>query len=238
LEVDWPRVSVFPCAPDDKGGVQAVVDHIASCCETCELCGGPVLNNGPSLAGLDMVDLWVCPRPLQSQRAALQRLRQAAIGFKRQVKASAYRTEARMIEGDSWVSKGELFTARADAIATGNGWMGNFQVGRCRSEDVKDTWQIDRDVTVQVTGTDVTTGDGNESVLSFSYLTTCLLEDRDCQATELERLWPTLRSLAGRRKVTAIHVILENCVGASTAFRLDRSSDGQWKGGIWSPKEQ
>jgi hypothetical protein len=186
---------------------------------------------------LRVVDLWVCPQPLQSQRAALQVLVQAVIGSKPDIKAtSASRTDERFIEGYSWVSNGELFTLRADAIRTDDAWIGNFQLGRCRSEDVTDTWRINADITVRVIRADVKRSTGEERVLWFQYVSTCLRGDHPCHATELDQLWPELRSLAGRHEATAIQITAETCVGSSVSFQLDRASDGQWKGGIWSPK--
>ena len=81
-----------------------------------------------------MIDLWVCSKPQGSQRATLQRLTQAVIGSMANVKQPVpTATDIKMNEGYSWVSNGELFTLLADAIATDDGWMGNFQLGRCRS---------------------------------------------------------------------------------------------------------
>jgi hypothetical protein len=219
-------------------GLSAATEHIARCCEACELVGGAAIDEATAPVGLRTVDLWVCPRPLQAQRAALETLTQAVIGSKATPKqpTSISRRDARIIEGYSWVSNDELFTVRADAIKTDDDWIGNFQLGRCRSEDVTDTWRINTDVTVRIIRADVERSTGNDSVLWFDYLTACLLEDRACHATELDQLWPTLRSLAGRQQVTGIQVSAETCVGSTVSFRLDRTSDGQWKGGIWNPK--
>ena len=124
---------------------------------------------------------------------------------------------------------------RADSIRTDDAWMGTFQLGRCRSEDVTDTWRVDGDNTVRVIRADVE-GTGNDRVLRFEYVTACLLEDRSCHASELDQLWPTLRSRVDPQQVTRIQLSAENCVGSSISFRLDRGADGQWKGGVWSPK--
>jgi hypothetical protein len=140
-----------------------------------------------------------------------------------------------VIEGYSWASDGELFMLRADAIRTDDAWMGNFQLGRCRSEDITDSWRVDGENTVRVIRADVE-GTGNERVLWFEYVTACLLEDRSCHAGELDQLWPTLRSRADQQQVTGIQLSAENCVAGSISFRLDRRADGQWKGGVWSPK--
>jgi hypothetical protein len=232
LEADWPQL---PCEPGN-GGLPGIAEVISSCCEKCELCGGAAMDEGP---GLRMADLWVCPRPLESQRAALQVLVQAVIGSRPDIKAtSTSRTDDRFIEGYSWVSNGELFTLRADAIRTDDVWIGNFQLGRCRSENVIDTWRIDADITVRVIGADVKPSTGKERVLWFQYVSTCLRRDGPCQATELDQLWPRLRSLAGRHEATAITITAEDCAGSSVSFQVDRASDGQWKGGLWSPKEK
>ena len=153
------------------------------------------------------------------------------------IRITEHRTDARVIEEYSWVSHGDLFTLRADAIKTDDAWMGNFQLGRCRSEDVSDTWQIGKDHSLRVLRADVE-GSANDRVLWFEYVTACLLEDRSCHARELDQLWPTLQSRADRQQVTAIQISAENCVGASVSFRVDRALDGQWKGGIWSPGEK
>jgi len=235
LEADWPQA--VPCEAGSEGGLKGAAEQIARCCERCEMCGSAAMDEGPTQAGLRIVELWICPRPLESQRGALQRLTQAVVGSKPDPKpTSADRGDARIIEGYSWVSGGELFMLRTDAIRTDDDWMGNFQLGRCRSEDVTDTWRVDGDDSVRVIRADVERSTTDDSELRFEYVTTCLIEDRSCHASELDQLWPTLRSRAGQQRVTAIHLSAENCVGSSISFRLDRGADGQWKGGVWSPK--
>lgn len=235
LEADWPQA--IPCETGNEGGLTGAAEQIARCCERCEMCGGAAVDEGPTQAGLRGVDVWICPRPLESQEAALQRLAQAALGSKPDLKpTSAHRTDARIIEGYSWVSDGELFMLRTDAIKTDGDWMGNFQLGRCRSEDVTDTWRVDGDQTLRVIRADVESTSLTERVLFFDYVTTCLVRDRSCHAMELDQLWPTLRSRADQQQVTGIQLSAENCVRHSVGFRLERAPDGQWKGGIWSPK--
>jgi hypothetical protein len=68
LEADWPQA--VPCEPGKGGGLKGATEQIASCCEQCERCGGAAMD-GTTQAGLRIVDLWICPRPLESQRAAL-----------------------------------------------------------------------------------------------------------------------------------------------------------------------
>jgi hypothetical protein len=234
LEADWPQP--VPCEPGQEGGLKGAAEQIARCCETCEMCGGAATEAGPKQGGLRIVDLWICPKPFDSQRATLRRLTQAAVGSKPDFKpTSAHQTDARVIEGYSWASNGEFFTLRADAIKTDDAWMGNFQLGRCRTEDVIDTWRVDGDGAVRVIRADVEGTTATDRELSFEYVTPCLLEDRSCHARELDQLWPTLQSRADQQQVTAIQVSAENCVGRSVSFRLDRARDGQWKGGIWSP---
>ncbi len=234
LERDWPQA--VPCEPGKARGLEGAAEQIASCCERCDMCGGAAIDEASTQAGLRIVDLWICPRSLEAQRATLQRLTQAVVSSKPNLKpTSAHRTDARVIEGYGWASDGELFMLRADSIRTDDAWMGNFQLGRCRSEDVTDSWQVDGENTVRVIRADVE-GTGNERVLRFDYVTTCLLEDRSCHARELDQLWPSLRSRADQQQVTGIQLSAENCIGGSISFRLDRGADGQWKGGVWSPK--
>jgi hypothetical protein len=235
--LDWPRVAVVPAEPAEQLGLHAAAERIERCCETCELCGGPVTDEAPKRTGLRMVDLWVCPRPLRSVRDSLQRLTQAVVVSSAKP-TSVYRDDSRMIDGYSWISNGELFTLRADTIASDGGWIGHFQVGRCRSEDVIDTWQIDGDVTVRVTRADVQASKGKDKELWFAYFTRCLAQDRACRNTELDRLWPRLRALADRQTITRVSIDAEDCSGSSVAFSLERSREGPWKGGLWSPKKQ
>jgi hypothetical protein len=235
LQSDWPQP--VPCEAANEGGLKGAAEQIARCCEKCEMCGGAAMDEGPTQSGLRIVDLWICPRPLESQRAALQKLTQAAVGSKPNLKpSSAHRTDARVIEGYSWASDGELFMLKADSIRTDDAWIGNFQLGRCRSEDVTDSWRVDEDNTVRVIRADVERSTNENSELRFEYVTTCLIEDRACHATELDQLWPTLRSRAEQQQVTGIQITAENCVGHSVGFQLERAPDGQWKGGVWTPK--
>jgi hypothetical protein len=240
LETEWPQVTVLPCDPPQpepaaQPGLEAAAESVARCCEACELCGGAVMDEAPASTSLRMVDLFVCPRPLRSARAELQRLTQA-VGGPGAKPTSTYRDDSRTIDGYSWISNGELFTLRVESFAVDGGWLGHFQVGRCRSEDVIDTWEIDRDVAIRVTRADVEAPNGKGKQLRFAYFTRCLTGDRACHNTELDRLWPTLRSLADRQTITWIEISSEDCSGSSNAFRLERSPEGLWKGGLWSPK--
>jgi hypothetical protein len=232
LEADWPQVR--SCQGASGPGLEGIVESIGRCCDTCELCGGVAVDERPSPGGLRIVDLWLCPKPLPSQEAALRRLTRAATSSKPDITAtSVSRTDERVIEGYSWVAGGEWFTLRTDAIRTGETWIGNVKLGRCHSEAVTDTWRVGGDTTVRVIRAGVERG--NESALEFEYASICLFEDRACHATELDRLWPTLRSVASRHNVTAIEITAENCVGSSLSFRLDRSPEGWWRG-LWSPR--
>jgi len=97
LEADWPRG--VPCEPGEKGGLKGAAEQIARCCEQCEMCGGARLDEGAAQAGLRIVDLWMCPRPWEAQRAALQRLTQAVVSSRPNMKpTTAQRTDARVIE--------------------------------------------------------------------------------------------------------------------------------------------
>ena len=235
LEGDWPQA--VPCEAANERGIEGVKEEIARCCETCEMCGAAAIDEGPTEVGLRAVDLWICPGAEESQRAALLALTQAVVGSKPTLKPnSAHQTDSRVIEGYTWTSNGELFMLRADAVRTDEEWMGNFQLGRCRSEAVADTWRVNGENIVRVIRAEVEGSSADDKVLWFEYVTTCVLEDRGCHATELDQLWTTLRSLADRQQVTAIQLVAETCVGSSVGFRLDLAADGRWKGGIWSPK--
>ena len=242
LETDWPQVAVLPCEPPQsesatQPGLQAAAKSVARCCEVCELCGGAVMDQVPASTGLRWVDFFVCPRPLRSARAELQRLTEAFVG-PRAKPTSTYREDSRTIDGYSWISNGELFTLRAESFLVDGSWLGRFQVGRCRAEDVRDTWRIDRDFEVRVTRIDVDARNDKDKELSFDYSTRCLLGDRACLNNELDRLWPTVRSLAEGQSITRINVWPEDCIGNGVALSLERSREGLWKGGLWSPKGQ
>ena len=85
---------------------------------------------------------------------------------------------------------------------------------------------------------DVDARNDPDKELSFDYSTRCLLGDRACLTNELDRLWPTLRSLADGQSIARINIWPEDCSGSSVALSLERSREGLWKDGLWSPKEQ
>lgn len=180
LETDWPQA--VPCEQGNRKGLEGASEQIARCCEECELCGGALMDGGSTQAGLYRVDLWLCPRQLESQRAALRALTKAAM------------TAAPSPQSASM------------------------------------------DQTVRVIRSEVERSAGNDIMLWFTYVTTCLPEDRSCHTRELDQLWPRLRSVADRQQVTAITISAESCVGSSVSIRLDRAADGHWQGGaLWNP---
>ena len=166
------------------------------------------MDEAPASTSLRMVDLFVCPRPLRFARAELQRLTQSVVGPGPKP-TSTYRDNSRTIDGYSWISNGELFTLRAESFAVDGGWVGHFQVGRCRAEYVIDTWRIDRDFEVRVTRMDVDARNDPDKELSFDYSTRCPLGDRACLNNELDGCGPNYdplqtvgashESISGRR---------------------------------------
>lgn len=234
LEKEWPRVpNVAASEAGPPTGLGALTEHIGRLCETCDGCEGVGMDDDER--GLRVIDLWICPRTLTGVRSALLALTRAAVGPERTAN-SVYKTEERVIEGYSWASSKDVFTLRADAISIDGGWIGNFMLGRCGMENVQDAWQAADNRTVYIRDADIE--EGPNRVLRFTYVTICLIEDAPCRATELDGVWPTMRSLAERQRATQILVSAEDCSGRSISFDIQRSGDGQWKGGLWSPKRQ
>ena len=235
LEADWPQPPVVPAEPTDKIGLDAIFEAIGRCCETCDLCGGPVMDETPGRAGLRMVDLWICPQPFRKVRASLQQLTHAVLGSGASP-TDVYREDSRIIDWYSWTSNGELFSLRAEMVESEGYWSSHIQAGRCRAEDVIDMWQMAGDMPALVTRVDVDPSDDKEKRLRFGYFTRCLVHARGCQNAELDRLWPRVRSLAEDQSITTIHISPEDCSGRSVTFSVERSHDGRWNGGPWSPK--
>lgn len=235
LETSWPQLPVFDVHRTSPG-LTAVAEDMTRCCKACEACGGAVLTEEPNSARLEQAELWMCRRSRQAVGEALQRLRDAVVvpGTR---PASSHSADDRLIESYSWVSHGALFTLQARAVASDTAWIGGFRLARCRPDEVIETWQVGGDAVVSVLLADLQPPTGDAPILQFAYVTVCLAEDRACREKELDRLWPTLRSLADREKVAAIDLSAEDCIGESVSFRLSRSPSGGWEVGIWTPKQ-
>jgi hypothetical protein len=231
LEKEWPGVPNIAAGPPT--GLGALTEHIGRLCETCDGCGGVGMD--AEERALRVIDLWICPRTLTGVRSALVALTRAAVGPERTAN-SVYKSEERVVEGYSWASSKDIFTLRAAAVPVDGGWIGNFMLGRCGIEDVQHAWQAADKRTVYIKHADIEE-DANR-VLRLTYITTCLTEDFPCRAIELDGVWATMRSLAERQGATQILVTAEDCSGRNVSFDIQRSGEGQWKGGLWSPERQ
>ena len=141
----------------------------------------------------------------------------------------------RIIDAYSWVTDGVPFQMRVDAIASGGVWVGHFQVGRCSSPGPTEKWRVGMDTVIPVLNAEATERPGEGTVLSLSYATQCLLQDRACWTAELNQLWPTLQSRAAGRPIAVIDIGVEGCLGDSVSFQVTRSKDGRWAG-LWTPE--
>jgi hypothetical protein len=243
---DWQRIDrealaqAWPDAVPARGGtvdgLEAAAVSIARCCESCEVCGGASVDTDSPAGGLRAVELWVCPSPSDGAHAALRTLARAAAGTRGPVGTTGAGDGA--VEGYVWTANGASFMVRTDAIETPGARVGHFRWGRCRTEDVVESWPIADGLVVGVVRADVERGAAGDATLSFAYVSTCLLQDRECRDRELDRLWPSMRARAEREQALAIHVAGEDCTGRSVAFRLDRAADGRWTGGLWSPRDR
>lgn len=235
LDESWPQPAACEDTTRTVADMKDAFHQLGRCLRQCEMCGGVAFDESASQGGLRLVDLWIAPRPLDEQRAALQQLTREAVGSAPPLTPTSVRqTDDRVIDGRSWVSHGEMFTLKTEALKIGDAWVGHVQVGRCRAEEVIDRWDVDGPEVVHVNRLDVE-GAGGDRALWFEYTTACLDGDAACRAGELDRLWPTLRARADETKVGKIVIAASGCVLNSTTFDLDRGADGQWQGGLWNP---
>ena len=237
----WPRVPLLPCDPGPpQPGLEAAADHLARCCAACELCGGVAFDE-PGTGGTNgsrpsfrLVDVWLSRQTFDSSKGILAALTTAALprGLK---PTSASHSESRIIDAYTWGSDGVQFQMRVDAIASGSVWVGHFQVGLCSSSGPTESWRVGGDKAIPVLSAEAAESPGQGTVLSLSFATQCLLEDRACWTAELDQLWPRLQSLAAGRAIAAADIEVEGCLGSSVSFQVTRSTDGRWAG-VWTPK--
>jgi hypothetical protein len=62
LEKQFPGIPVPTSAAAPPAGLSAIAERIDALCQTCDLCGGVVLDE--QRGGVRSVDLWICPRDL------------------------------------------------------------------------------------------------------------------------------------------------------------------------------
>jgi hypothetical protein len=231
----WPHVPLLPCRKGPEVGLEAAAGYLATCCETCDLCGGIALDDRGGAAGFRQVDIWMSRQSLGSTTSLLRTLTTAALPASVTPRSSSH-SESRILDGYTWVSDDVLFKMRVDAIASDGVWVGHFQVGSCSSEGPIEKWRVGPDRVIRVLDAKAEETPDRRAALSLSYTTECLLEDRDCYGAELDQLWPKLRSLAAARAITAIDIGIQDCVGRGTFFQVSRSTDGQWGDALWTPK--
>lgn len=235
LDAGWPQPAACEDTTRAEADLKDAFHQLDLCLRRCEMCGGVTFDDGASQGGLRLVDLWIAPRSLDEQRAALRQLTREAVGSTSPLTPTTVRpTDDRVIDGQSWVSHGEMFTLKTEALRVGDAWVGHVQVGRCRAEEVIARWDVAGPDVVRVTRLDVE-GAGGDRALWFEYTTACVDGDAACRAGELDRLWPTLRAQADQEQVGRIVIAASGCVWNSITFGLDRGADGRWKGGLWNP---
>jgi hypothetical protein len=112
--------------------------------------------------------------------------------------------------GYRWRFRGATSLADAEVYPFNERWVGTFALSRCRVPEAQEEWRFDDGATVQVTRTSVS-DTNDERFFHVSYLSECILADRDCVVAEGERMWPRLRPLAESHEATVVMIAAEVC---------------------------
>lgn len=209
----WPAISCEPVAegPGSQG------ELTERCCQSCGTCGGQMVVKGldTSLVRLRSIGVLVCRETRDDVVRTIKRLIDVAVPEK--VDASYESPPSDLLENQRfmtayrWQLREETSLLDASIYSwRDKRWVGTFTLSRCPAPQVLEQWVLDDGSMIDVTRISLNDTDHDRWV-NFSYVSECVLVDRDCILSEGERLWPRLKPLAERDRATAVAVYAESC---------------------------
>jgi hypothetical protein len=186
------------------------------CCQTCETCAGQLIVESldKSLVRPKSIGVLVCRDERDEVMQTINRLTDKTVpasvdaSFENQMSNAL--DDERYKSGYRWHLRETTSLADAAVYPWNEGWVGTFTLSRCRAPEVQEQWRLDDGTTVQVTYTSVS-DTNDERFLNVSYLSECILADKDCVVAEGERIWPRLRLLADSHEATVVMIAAQDC---------------------------
>jgi hypothetical protein len=208
----WPTL----ICESDADRPQTEGELAERCCQTCETCAGQLVEESfdKSLVRPRSIGVLICRDERDEVMQTIKRLTDKTVpasvdaSFENPIPNAL--DDGRYKSGYRWQLRETTSLADASVYPRNERWVGTFALSRCRAPEAQEQWRLDDGTTVQVTYTSVSDLN-DERFLNVSYLSECILVDKDCVVAEGERMWPHLRLLADSHAATVVMIAAQDC---------------------------